>query len=160
MTTLFVIGAIAIVVGAIALLADGALDFLPDSEWFSITGLAAGVAVYAFTTGILVGAGLPFGVASIPGVLAALAVMVGASWLIYRLRNTGSGQDGSAARMIGLVGTVITPTRPDATGEIDLVVAGERHRMNAVSADEIPTGGRAEVVDIVSPTCVRITQLR
>lgn len=160
MTTLFVIGTVAVIVGAIALLADGALDFLPDSEWFSITGLASGVAVYAFTTGILVGVGLPFGIASIPGVIAALAVMVAASWLIYRLRNTGSGQDGSAHRMIGLIGTVITPTRPDATGEIDLVVAGERHRMNAVSDDEIPTGGHAQVVDVVSPTCVRVTHFR
>ncbi|MFT4108636.1 NfeD family protein [Propionicimonas sp.] len=160
MTTLYVIGTVAVVLGAIGLLVDGALDFVPDSEWFSVTGLAAGVAVYAFTTGILVGTGLPLGVASLPGALAALVVMVGASWLIYRLRNSGTEHDTSASRMIGLGGTVITPTGPGLTGEIDLVLAGERHRMNALSDDDIPAGGRAEVVDVVSPTCVRIIQLR
>lgn len=160
MSTLFVIGTIAVVIAVIGLLADGALDFLPDSEWFSVTGLAAGVAMYGFTTGVLVGFGWSAGLASIPGVLAALTVMVAASWLIYKLRNSRSGPDGSAQGMLGATGTVITPTFPGGTGEIDLLLAGERHRMNAVSDDEIPVGGRAQVTGIVSPTCVRIVQLR
>lgn len=160
MSTLFVIGTIAVVVAVFALLADGALDFLPDSEWFSVTGLAAGVAMYGFVTGILVGIGWSLGLASIPGGIAALAVMLLASWLIYKLRNTHSGPDSSAERRIGATGTVITPTFPGGTGEIDLRLAGERHRMNAVSDDEIPVGGRAQVTGIVSPTCVRIVQLR
>lgn len=160
MSTLFVIGTIAVVVAVIGLLADGALDFLPDSEWFSVTGLAAGVAMYGFVTGILVGADWSLGLASIPGAIAALAVMVVASWAIYKLRNTRSGPDGSVQSMLGATGVVITPTFPGGTGEIDLLLAGERHRMNAVSDDEIPVGGRAEVTGIVSPTCVRITQLR
>lgn len=160
MSTLFLIGTIAVVIGAVGLLADGALDFLPDSEWFSLTGLAAGVAMYCFVTGILVGAGWPLGPASVPGGIAALALMVGASWLIYRLRNSGSSDDNSAQRMVGVTGTVLTPTHPGVTGEIDLVLSGERHRMNAVSDDDIPAGGLAQVVELVSPTCVRITQLR
>lgn len=160
MSTLFLIGTVAIVIGAVGLLADGALDFLPDSEWFSLTGLAAGVAMYCFVTGVLMSWGLAFGVASAPGALVALGVMAGASWLIYRLRNSGSDVDSSVQRMVGVTGTVVTPTFPGVTGEIDLVVAGERHRMNALSTDEIPAGGRAQVVEIVSPTCVRITQLR
>ena len=65
MSTLFLIGTIAVVVGAIALAADGALDFLPDSEWFSLTGLAAAVAIFCFTAGILEGLGLPLAIAAI-----------------------------------------------------------------------------------------------
>lgn len=161
MTTLFVVGAVAIAFGVLALLLDGALDFIPDTEWFSLTGLAAGVAVYAFTTGILVGAGLSFPIASIPGAVAALVVMVGASWLIFKLRNSGSNADtNSAQRMVGLIGTVITPARPNDPGEIDLLLGGERIRMNAVSNDDVPAGSRAEVIEVVSPTCVRIAHLR
>lgn len=160
MNTLFVIGAVAIAIGALALLADGLFDFIPDTEWFSITGLAAGVAVFCFTTGILLGAGLPMAIASIPGGIAAVVVMVGASWLIYKLRNSGSETDSSVQRLVGLTGSVVTPTRPGDHGEIDLFFAGERLRMNAISDEEIPAGARAEVIGIVSPTCVRITHLR
>ncbi|MCW5951632.1 MAG: hypothetical protein KIT69_05205, partial [Propionibacteriaceae bacterium] len=87
MSTLFLIGIVAVVLGAIALLADGALDFIPDTEWFSLTGIAAGVAMFGFTAGILEGVGIPLTIALVIGGAAGLSVLVGVTWLIFRLRN-------------------------------------------------------------------------
>lgn len=159
LTWLLLGGGIAVVIGVIALLTDGLFD-LPDSEWFSATGLAAGVAIFCFTAAILVGSGTPFEVAAIPAAIAALLVMAAITWLLVKLRHATSTHEFSVASMIGHTGTVITPIVPGALGEIDLVIGGERHRMNATAATGIATGGRAEVVEIVSPTCVRVVELR
>ncbi|HRA74973.1 MAG TPA: NfeD family protein [Propionicimonas sp.] len=160
MSTLFLIGTIAVVVGAIALAADGALDFLPDSEWFSLTGLAAAVAIFCFTAGILEGLGLPLAIAAIPGVIAALAVLAGTSWLIYKLRNSTAGPDSSVHALVGAPGNVVTRIPAGATGEVDLRHGGERHRFNATCDEDVPAGAQITVIGIVSPTCVRVTQLR
>lgn len=160
MTTLFVVGIVAVLVGAIALAADGALDFLPDSEWFSLTGLAAGVAMFCFTTGILVGIGLPFAIAAIPGAVAALAVLAGTSWLIFKLRNSTAGPDSSMASLVGRTGSVITAIPAGSTGEVDVRAGGERHRFNAVCDEDVPAGATVEITGVVSPTCLRVTQLR
>lgn len=87
MSTLYLIGIAAVVLGAIALLADGALDFVPDTDWFSLTGIAAGVAMFGFTAGILEGVGISLSIALIIGGIAGLGVLVGVTWLIYKLRN-------------------------------------------------------------------------
>jgi membrane-bound ClpP family serine protease len=159
-STLFLIGTIAVVIGAIALAADGALDFLPDSEWFSITGLAAAVAIFCFVAGILEGFGVPLAIAAIPGAIAALAVLAGTSWLIYKLRNSSAGPNSSVNALLGATGSVVTPIPAGATGEVDLRHAGERHRFNATSATDVPAGASVTVVGIVSPTCVEVTELR
>lgn len=160
MSTLFVIGTVAVVLGALALAADGALDFLPDSEWFSLTGIAAGVAMFCFTAGALEAAGVGFGIAAIPGAIAALAVIVGVSWLIYRLRNSTAGPDSSIHSLVGSTGSVITPIPAGGTGEVDVRHGGERQRFNAVSDDEVPAGAQVSVVGVVSPTCLRVQHLR
>lgn len=161
MSTLFLIGIIAVVAGAIALLADGALDFIPDTDWFSLTGIAAGVAMFGFTAGIMEGVGLPLSMALVVGGVAGLGVLVGVTWLIYKLRNvTAGGADSSINSLIGATGTVITPIPAGGLGEVDIRYGGERHRFNAMSEDEIPAAGQVSVVGIVSPTCVRVVHLR
>ncbi|MCA0252216.1 MAG: hypothetical protein LCH76_08025 [Actinobacteria bacterium] len=161
MSTLFLIGIIAVVVGAIALLADGALDFIPDTDWFSLTGIAAGVAMFGFTAGILEGIGSPLTIALVVGGAAGLGVLVGVTWLIYRLRNfSAGGADSSINSLIGATGTVITPIPDGCTGEVDIRYGGERHRFNAVADEEIPSAGQVNVVGVVSPTCVRVVHLR
>jgi membrane protein implicated in regulation of membrane protease activity len=161
MSTLFLIGIVAVVVGAIALVADGALDFIPDSEWFSLTGIAAGVAMFGFTAGILEGIGLPLSIALVVGGAAGLGVIVLVSWLIYKLRNFSSGGvDSSINSLVGSIGTVITPIPASGTGEVDVRFGGERHRFNAVSEDDIPATAQVSIVGIVSPTCVRVVHLR
>ncbi len=160
MSTLFLIGIGAVVLGAVALLADGALDFIPDTEWFSLTGIAAGVAMFGFTAGILEGIGIPLAVALVVGGVAGLGVLVGVTWLIYKLRNSSDSPDSSINSLIGSTGTVITPIPADGLGEIDVRFGGERHRFNAISEDEIPATGQVSIVGIVSPTCVRVVHLR
>lgn len=161
MSTLFLIGIVAVVVGAIALLADGALDFIPDTDWFSLTGIAAGVAMFGFTAGILEGVGLALSIALVVGGAAGLGVLAGVTWLIYRLRNfSAGGADSSINSLIGATGTVITPIPAGGTGEVDIRYGGERHRFNAVADEEIPSAGQVSVVGVVSPTCVRVVHLR
>lgn len=159
MSALFLVGAIALVIGVLSLLFDGALD-LPDSEWFSLTGLSAGVAMFGFIAGLLVGSGAPLWLASIPGGIVAIGVMAGASWLVYRLRHAAPGPDLGIQSLVGEQGVVSTGLPLGGTSEIDLSVNGERFRLYAVSDEEIPAGATAEVVDVVSPTCVRVVQLR
>ena len=161
MSTLFLIGIVAVVVGAIALVADGALDFIPDTDWFSLTGIAAGVAMFGFTAGILEGIGLPLPLALVVGGAAGLGVLVGVTWLIYRLRNfSAGGADSSISSLIGATGSVITSIPAGGTGEVDIRYGGERHRFNAVADEEIPAAGQVSVVGVVSPTCVRVIHLR
>lgn len=159
MGTLFIIGGIALVVGVVTLLADGLFD-LPESEWLSTTGLAAGVAMFCFVAGIMVGAGFPLGIAAIPGTAAALTVLVGTSWLIYRLRNTGDSTDTSAQAAVGARGIVVTAVLPGQFGEVDVTVGGEKHRLNAVADEQIPAQQPVQVVEMVSPTCARVIHLR
>lgn len=160
MSTLFLIGTVAVVLGAIALAADGALDFLPDSEWFSLTGIAAGVAMFCFVAGTLEAFGLGFPIAAVLGGAAGLGVLVGTSLLIYRLRNTADSPDSSLAALVGSTGTVITAIPAGGIGEVDVRHQGERHRLNAVSDDEVPTAGQVTVIAVASPTCVRVQHLR
>ncbi|MGC4153842.1 MAG: NfeD family protein [Propionicimonas sp.] len=161
MSTLFLIGIVAVVVGAVALVADGALDFIPDTDWFSLTGIAAGVAMFGFTAGILEGIGLPLPIALVVGGAAGLGVLVGVTWLIFRLRNVSSGGvDSSINSLVGSTATVLTPIPADGIGEVDVRFGGERHRFNAVSDDEIPATAQVSIVGIVSPTCVRVVHLR
>jgi len=160
MSTLFLIGIVAVVVGAIALLADGVLDFIPDTDWFSLTGIAAGVAMFGFTAGILEGIGFPLSIALVAGGVAGLGVIVGVSWLIYKLRNSSDSPDSSINSLVGATGTVITPIPAGGTGEVDVRFGGERHRFNAVSEDAIPATGQVSIVGIVSPTCLRVVHLR
>lgn len=62
--------------------------------------------------------------------------------------------------MIGATGTVITPIPANGTGEVDIRYGGERHRLNAIADEEIPSAGQVSVVGVVSPTCVRVVHLR
>lgn len=161
MSTLFLIGIIAVVVGAVALLADGLLDFVPDTDWFSLTGIAAGVAMFGFTAGILEGIGITLAIALVVGGLTGLAVLAGVTWLIFKLRNVpSSGADSSITSLIGSTATVITPIPAEGIGEVDVRHGGERHRFNAISEDAIPAAGQVTVVGIVSPTCLRVVHLR
>ncbi|MEA5053044.1 MAG: NfeD family protein [Propionicimonas sp.] len=159
MEFLFVVGFVAVVFGVITLLTDGLFD-LPDLEWVSSTGLAAGVAMFAFLSGILVGFGIPLGIAAVPGVLAGVGVVAGTSWLLYRLRNSTTGPDTSAAAVVGATGIVITSILPDRLGEVDVVVNGEKQRLSAVSDEEIAAQQPIRVEAVVSPTCVRVVNLR
>lgn len=161
MSTLFLIGIIAVVVGVIALVADGALDFIPDTDWFSLTGIAAGVAMFGFIGGILESVGLPLTLSLVVGGAAGLGVLAGVSWLIYRLRNfSAGGADSSINSLIGSTATVLTSIPDGGLGEVDVRYGGERHRFNAVSDEEIPATAQVSIVGIVSPTCVRVVHLR
>lgn len=161
MSTLFLIGIVAVVLGVVALLADGALDFIPDTEWFSLTGIAAGVAMFGFTAGILEGVGIPMAISLVVGGVAGLGVIVAVSWLIYKLRNVpSSGANSSINALIGATGTVVTPIPAGGTGEVDVRFGGERQRFNAICDEAVPAAGQVSIVGIVSPTCVRVIHLR
>lgn len=161
MSTLFLIGIVAVVLGAVALVADGALDFIPDTDWFSLTGIAAGVAMFGFTGGILESIGIPLPIALVVGGVAGLAVLVGVTYLLFKLRHVGAGGiDSSINSLVGSTATVITPIPVEGIGEVDVRFGGERQRFNAVSDDEIPATAQVSIVGIVSPTCLRVVHLR
>lgn len=160
MSTLFLVGIIAVVLGAVALLADGALDIIPDTEWFSLTGLASGVAMFGFTSGILEGIGTPLPIALVVGGLAGLGVLVGVTWLIFKLRNSSDSPDSSINSLVGSAATVITPIPSGGLGEVDVRFGGERHRFNAISDEAVPATSQVSIIGIVSPTCVRVVHLR
>ncbi|MDR1711220.1 MAG: NfeD family protein [Propionibacteriaceae bacterium] len=157
MSTLFIIGLVAIVLGGVSIALDGAFD-LPASEWLSATGICAGGATFCFVGGILQFAPLPVWI--IAGLVAALIVTGGTSFLMFKLRNSGGAHTTPVQTMIGSKGSVVVPIEPGKFGQINLVVAGETVQMNAVSEEEIPLGQPVRVLGVESATCVRVENLR
>ena len=159
MTTLFIVGVIALAVGGVVLLFDGVFD-LPDHQWFTMPGLAGGVATSCFTAGTLIGIGVPDMPAYLLGTVAAAGMYALLAWGIYKLRHSTSAPDTSAKSVLGKTVKVITPIRPGGTGQVEVTVSGEKRRMSAISVDQIEIGQHAEVTELVSLTCVRVSQLR
>jgi membrane-bound ClpP family serine protease len=159
MTTMFIIGGIALAIAAISLALDGVLD-LPDSEWLSTTGLCGGVAVFCFVAGIMMSFSAPMALWIIVSLIAALAVTAGTSFLLFRLRKAGANETTPAAAIVGSTGSVVVPIEPGAFGQINLIVQGETLQMNAVSDEPIPLSQPVRVVSVESPTCVRVENLR
>ncbi|MDR1768184.1 MAG: hypothetical protein LBR32_07140 [Propionibacteriaceae bacterium] len=159
MITLFTIGAVAVVVAVLSLALDGVFD-LPDFEWFSTTGLGAGVAMFCFTAGLSQAAMAPAAMSYAIGAVAALIVMFGSSWLLYKLRHAGTDADSSVATAIGKFGSVVVPIEVGRTGQVSLTVGGETVQLNAVAEEDIALSQPVRVVDVVSPTCVKVENLR
>ena len=159
MTILFIVGVIALAVGGLVLLLDGVFD-LPDHQWFTMPGLAGGVATFCFTAGSLIGFGVPDVPAYLLGGVTAAGMYALLAWGIYKLRHATSAPDTSAKMVLGKTVKVITPIRPGGTGQVEVTVSGEKRRMSAISVDQIEIGQHAEVTELVSLTCVRVSQLR
>ncbi|MDR1236766.1 MAG: hypothetical protein LBK28_00835 [Propionibacteriaceae bacterium] len=159
MTTMFIIGAIALVVAIVSLALDGTLD-LPDSEWLSTTGVFSGVAIFCFVAGIMQGYGAPMPAWIIAGAISALLVTGGTSFLIFKLRKSGAQSSTPVQKLLGTTGSVTVPIEPGGFGQINLSVSGETLQMNAVSDEAIAFNQSIRVVGVESPTCVRVENLR
>ena len=159
MTTLFIVGVIALIVGGLVLLFDGVLD-LPDHQWLTMPGMSGGVASFCFTAGTLIGFGVPEVPAYLLGGVTAAGMYALLAWGIYKLRHSTSAPDSSANAVLGKTVKVITPIRPGGTGQVEVMVSGEKRRLSAISVDQIEIGQQAEVTELVSLTCVRVSQLR
>ena len=58
--------------------------------------------------------------------------------------------------LIGTTGRVVTPVSADGIGEVLLALGGASTKYTATAATDLPTGAPVVVIEVVSPTKVRV----
>lgn len=160
------IGMVGMLLLVLAYLVDNLLDGLieglaPDSEWLSLSALATLLTAFGLGAAVLQWQlGLPAPLAGLGG-LAFGGILV---WLTVRwsrsLRNMATDATPTADDLLGRTGQVVTPVRAGSSGEVLVVLGGQPVKLSAVGppsgATDLDTGADIIVVDVVSPTRVRV----
>ncbi|KAA1372982.1 hypothetical protein [Aeromicrobium fastidiosum] len=154
-----VLAAIGLVMLLVSVVFDGLLDvFDLDTPFLSGTAVAAFLSAFGLT-GLL----LPDEWGT-PGVLAAAAVAGlvvggGAGLGMRAMQNTQTDANVTAWNVVGTTGTVVSPIRVGAYGEVAVTVAGHRMKYNALADTDLPLGSSVAVVQSLSPSAVKVAPL-
>lgn len=160
MIVFLAIGVIGIVLLLVALFVgdhlDGALDALGGGDWFT------GAALAGFLGGVgFVGAAAltltdnPW-LAAIAGLIAGVALGLAVGAVTVRLKDSGSGTTPTSQSLTGLTGTVVGDIPADGYGTVSVVNTGHLTRLNARAGMPLPSGTQVTVVEVLSPTSVKV----
>ena len=165
MTVLLIIGAVGAGLLLLSLLLGDFLDGV--FEGFDIEGggllstevIGAFLGAFGFGGALLRSAtSVTLPLAILGGVVAGiigggLALMIVRTFLRMPTDETPRSSD-----LTGKLGRVVTRIPADGLGEITVVYAGHRIKLNARSHEPIPPGADVVIVDVLSPTSVLVTQ--
>lgn len=166
MEAFVIIGGVGLAVVVLSLFVGDFLDGVLDFEHFSLgDGVLSTPVVGAFLAafgagGALLLRGLQVSLAgSVLGALGAGVVLGGVTLLLVRsLMHMPTDATPRAADLVGSMGTVVTRIPEGGLGEISLVAAGQRLKLNARASGPIANGSSVIVVDVTSPTSVIVTE--
>ncbi|WP_369053685.1 NfeD family protein [Kineococcus terrestris] len=159
--TAFVV--VAVVGGALCVLSvlfDGLLDALDldlGGGFLSLTSVSAAAALFGLS-GIVAVSGLGWGpgAAGALGAGVAVVTLLAAGLLVRSLRRSGPE---TSQTVLGARGRVTTPASAGRYGEVHLQLHGTTVKWTAVADGDLRRGDAVEVVELVSPTAVRVRPL-
>lgn len=141
--------------------ADGLLEpvnGLLGADVLSTAAVAGFLSAFGLTGALLEGS-LGAGVAGLAGVGVGGAVGAAAAYLTRWLARGATDVTPSDASLAGARGTVVTPVPSQGYGEVTVVVAGHRLKLNARSYEPLPVGTGITVVAVLSPTAVSVARV-
>lgn len=159
MTVFFVIGAIGLVLLLVSLVAGELVEGLVDSiggEWVSGAGLAGFVGSFGFAGALGYSLSSSVVLAVAVGLLAGLVIAFLVALATRYLQRDDDHSTVRTASLVGRAATVGTPVPAEGYGEITLVAAGHRTRLNARAAAPIAQGTRVTITEVLSATAVRV----
>ena len=166
MTAFVIIGAVGVAIVVVSLFIGDFLDGLLDFDSFDVTdGLLSTPVVGAFLAAFGVGGALllrglelsPGGAAA--GGLGAGVVLGGITLALTRtLMHMPTDATPKTTDLVGAMGTVITRIPAGGFGEISVISAGQRLKLNAKADAPLAAGTKVIVVDVTSPTSVVVTE--
>ncbi|MFV0260785.1 MAG: NfeD family protein [Acidimicrobiales bacterium] len=153
--TIAVIGAVLLL---LSLILDGWIDAAVPGPDF-LTGPEVGALLVTFGLfGWYAENGLSW--ALLPAVGLASVTGAGMSYLTYRAVKALMGQPTDAtpttASLIGQPGKVVTPLTGGRVGEVIVSLGGATTKYTAVADHDLPVGAPVVVVDVESPTKIRV----
>jgi membrane protein implicated in regulation of membrane protease activity len=156
------IGIVGVLLLLVALLVDDIFDgLLPESDWLSTASIAAFLAAFGFGAGLLQRqVGLHPGLAAAGGAAAGVALaMVAVRWS-RALSTMATDATPTSGDLLGCTGRVITAVPGGSSGEVMVRLGGQPVKLSAVGPDggdaELSRGAEVIVVDVLSPTRVRV----
>jgi hypothetical protein len=161
-TIVAVVGVVLLVAALVAgEFADGLLEpvnGLLGADVLSTGAVAGFLGAFGFTGAVLEGQ-IGGGLAALAGVGAGGAVGYAAAYLTTWLARGATDVTPSDASLAGARGTVVTPIPSQGYGEVTVVVAGHRLKLNARSYEPLPVGTGITVVAVLSPTAVSVARV-
>lgn len=146
----------------LSVVTDGLLDGVFDAFDVDADGPLSVQVVSAFVGAFGI-VGLTAEAMSVPTVLSLVAAVVGGvvlGWVAWRLTRSllGMATDATPASedLVGLVGRVITPVGPTGVGEVLVRLGGQQTKLTAAASGELELGTEIRVVEVLSPTRVRV----
>jgi len=161
-----IIGGVGVAIVVLSLFIGDFLDGVLDFEHSGVgDGVLSTPVVGAFLAafgagGALLLRGLELSLAgSVLGGLAAGVVLGGVTLLVVRsLMSMPTDATPRSADLVGSMGTVVTRIPEGGLGEVSLVAAGQRLKLNARADGPIASGRPVIVVVVTSPTSVVVTE--
>ncbi|HXH57473.1 NfeD family protein [Iamia sp.] len=147
-----VVGLVSLVVGLLV----GEVDVDLGPDWLSLPVLAALVGAFGFVGAAALSLGAPTVLAVGAGGAAGLALAAATFRLARGLMHMATDAPLRSADLVGRPGRVVTALTAERTGEVLVSQAGQQLKMAARSDETITVGQPVVVVEIVSPTLVRV----
>ena len=166
MTAFVIIGGVGLAVVLMSLIVGDFLDGLFDFEHFDLAdGVLSTPVVGAFLAAFGAGGALLMSLrdlsvgAAAAGGLGAGLVLGGVTLALVRsMMHMPTDATPRTTDLVGSMGTVITRIPESGFGEISLVAAGQRMKLNARADTPLASGTSIIVVDVTSPTSVIVTE--
>lgn len=157
MTLFLALGGIGLVVLVLGLFVgelDIDLDLGPD--WLSLPVLAALVGAFGFVGAAALSLGAPMIAAVVAGTLAGVLLAALTARLVAGVMNMRTDATPRTDDLVGRPGRVVTALTADRSGEILVRHAGQQLKLSARADETLTVGDEVVVVEIVSPTLVRV----
>lgn len=159
MTAFLVIGGIGVVLLFVSLVAGDLLEGVfggLGGDLLSGAALSAFVGAFGFAAALAYGASDSTGIAVVVGVVAGLLIGAFASWFSLRLRQGGDESTVRTSELTGRVATVLTAIPAEGYGEVVIVAAGHRTKLNAKSIAPVDAGTKVTITSVLSATAVTV----
>lgn len=135
-------------------LLDGLFDI--GSDLFSSAAMAGFLGAFGFAGALGLDATDNVTAAVGIGVAAGLVVGAGAGWASMKLKQGGDESNVRTGNLTGTPATVLSAIPADGYGEITVVVAGHITKLNARSAEPLPSGTPVTITAVLSATAVQV----
>lgn len=155
MTLFLILGAVGLVSLLVGLFV-GEVDVELGPDWLSLPVLAALVGAFGFVGAAALSLGAPTIVAVGAGAVAGLALAAATFRLVRGLMHMATDAPLRSSDLVGRPGRVVTALTGERTGEVLVSQAGQQLKLAARSNETITVGQSIVVVEIVSPTLVRV----
>lgn len=155
-----IIGALGIVISAVALLGGDLLDL--GDGFVSTELLAAFLGGFGFSAAIineLTGGDLHLALVFGLAVVSAIPLALLASLLVNRMSNMRTDATPTRADLVGTRGVVVTPVPAGGFGEVRVRIGGQPVKLSARAERPVPLGTKVVVVSAVSDTSVIVQEV-